>query len=158
MRSKTDAAINPGGPLVDMQGRIVGLNSSIASLGGGLFGGQTGSIGLGFALTITQAKRIADQLIATGHATRATLGVTAKPGTPTGAVLVAVAPGSAAAKAGLQPGDVITKVGIQLITDATALPAAINSAAPGATVTLTLTSGAGPPHTQTITLDTVPAT
>ncbi|MDT7557609.1 MAG: putative serine protease PepD, partial [Pseudonocardiales bacterium] len=113
---QTDAAINPGnsgGPLVDMQGRIVGLNSAIASLGSG-GGGQSGSIGLGFSIPINQAKRIADELIATGHATQAQLGVSVRDSQPNGAQLVSVAPGLAAAKAGLQAGDVVTKVGSQL--------------------------------------------
>jgi putative serine protease PepD len=61
-------------------------------------------------------------------------------------------------KAGLQPGDVISKIGDQLIPDAEALQAAINSANPGASATVTFTSGAGPVHTATATLDSVPAT
>jgi putative serine protease PepD len=157
---QTDAAINPGnsgGPLVDLQGRIIGLNAALASLGG-LFGGNQGSIGLGFSVPINQAKRIADELIATGHANQARLGVTARDSSPTGAQLLTVQPGSAAAKAGLHPGDIISKIGDQLITDSEALQAATNSAAPGSTVTVTLTSGAGPAHTTTVTLDSVPAT
>jgi putative serine protease PepD len=157
---QTDAAINPGnsgGPLVDMQGRIIGLNAALASLGG-LFGGSQGSIGLGFAVPINQAKRIADELVATGHATQAQLGVTARDNSPTGAQLVTVQPGSAAARAGLHPGDVISKFGDQLITDSQALQAATNSATPGSTVTLTLTSGAGAAHTTSVTLDSVPTT
>ena len=78
----------PGHPvvhLVDMQGRIVGLNSAIASLDSAQSGGRSGSIGLGFSIPINQAKRIADQLIATGHAEQAQLGVNIKDGSPTGA-------------------------------------------------------------------------
>src|SRR5262249_29375794 len=73
---QTDAAINPGnsgGPLVDMQGRVIGINTAIASLGG--VEGQAGSIGLGFAIPIDQARRIANQLIHDGRATQAILGV-----------------------------------------------------------------------------------
>ena len=66
-------------------------------------------------------------------------------------------PDSAAAKAGLQPGDVVTKIGNQMITDSTALVAAINSAAPGSTVPLTVTSGAGAPRTVSATLGSVTA-
>jgi putative serine protease PepD len=157
---QTDAAINPGnsgGPLVDMQGRIVGLNSAIASLDSAQSGGQSGSIGLGFSIPINQAKRIADQLIATGHAEQAQLGVNIKDGSPTGAQVAGVQAGSAAAKAGLQPGDLITKVNTQLIQDADALSAAINSQAPNTPVTLTVTSGAGAPRNVPVTLGSVTA-
>ncbi|GAA5167362.1 trypsin-like peptidase domain-containing protein [Pseudonocardia eucalypti] len=156
---QTDAAINPGnsgGPLVDMQGRIVGLNSAIASLGGSGTR-QSGSIGLGFSIPINQAKRIADELINTGHANQAQLGVSIRDGQPTGAQLAGVAPNSAAAKAGLQPGDVVTKIGTRLIEDADALVAAVNSAPPGGTISLTVTSGAGSPRNVSVTLDSVPA-
>jgi len=158
---QTDAAINPGnsgGPLVDMQGRIVGLNSAIASLGAGAGGGgQSGSIGLGFAIPINQAKRIADELIASGHATQAQLGVSVRDSQPNGAQLVSVQPGSAAASAGLQPGDVVTKVGDRLVQNSDALVAAINSAVPGSNVTLTVSSGAGAPRTVPVTLGSVTA-
>jgi putative serine protease PepD len=156
---QTDAAINPGnsgGPLVDMQGRIVGLNSAIASLGAG-GGGQSGSIGLGFAIPINQAKRIADELIASGHATQAQLGVSVRDSQPNGAQLVSVQPGSAAANAGLQPGDVVTKVGNRLVENSDALVAAVNSAVPGSNVTLTVSSGAGAPRTVPVTLGSVTA-
>jgi putative serine protease PepD len=154
---QTDAAINPGnsgGPLVDMQGRIVGLNSAIASLGRG---GQAGSIGLGFAIPINQAKRIADELVKTGHATRALLGVTVRDAQPTGAQVVTVQPNSAAATAGLQPGDIVTKVGDRLVENSDALVAAINSAVPGSNVTLTVSAGAGAPRQVPVTLGSVPA-
>ena len=76
---QTDAAINPGnsgGPLVNLAGQVVGINSAIASLGGG--GGQSGSIGVGFSIPIDQARWIAKQLIASGHATHAQLGVSVR--------------------------------------------------------------------------------
>jgi putative serine protease PepD len=151
---QTDAAINPGnsgGPLVDMAGRIVGLNSAIASLGGG-GGGQSGSIGLGFSIPINHVKRIADQLIATGHAEQPQLGVSVQDANPTGAQVAQVTPNSAAAKAGLKPGDLITKVDSQLIDDADSLVAAINSQAPKSTVTLTVASGAGAARQVPVTL------
>ena len=75
---QTDAAINPGnsgGALVDMSGPLVGMNSAIASLGGDSPDAQSGSIGLGFAIPVDQAKRIADELIRTGTAAHASLGV-----------------------------------------------------------------------------------
>jgi putative serine protease PepD len=156
---QTDAAINPGnsgGPLVDMQGRIVGLNSAIASLGAGR-GGQSGSIGLGFAIPINQAKRIADELVSTGHADQAQLGVSVRDFQPNGAQVVGVSPDSAAAKAGLQPGDVVSKVGDRLLESSDALVAAINSSVPGSTVNLTVKSGAGAQHTVPVTLGSVPA-
>lgn len=161
---QTDAAINPGnsgGPLVDMQGRIVGLNSAIASLGS-LGSGQAGSIGLGFAIPIYQAKRIADQLVATGHATRATLGVAVRDATtddavPSGAQITDVNADSPAAKAGLRPGDVVTKVGNRLVRNSDELVAAVNSADPGSTVNLTVSRGGGAPHTVAVTLASTPA-
>jgi putative serine protease PepD len=156
---QTDAAINPGnsgGPLVDMEGRIVGLNSAIASLGSNR-GGQTGSIGLGFAIPINQAKRIADELIATGHANQAQLGVSVRDAQPSGALVLSVQPNTAAGKAGLQPGDVVLKVGDRLLDGADALVAAINSAEPGSTVQLTVRSGDNHPHVVPVTLDSVPA-
>jgi putative serine protease PepD len=145
---QTDAAINPGnsgGALVDMQGRVVGITSAIASLGqsseGQSSGGQqSGSIGLGFAIPINQAARIGNELATQGFATRAVLGVSVADATPTGATLGQVAPGGAAANAGLRDGDVVTRVDARPVTDADSLVAAIRSEQPGATATLTVTS------------------
>jgi putative serine protease PepD len=137
---QTDAAINPGnsgGPLVDLAGRVVGINSAIASLGNGS-GGQSGSIGVGFAIPIDQAKRIAQQLIDTGKATHPQLGVSVSDATTTnGALLQAVTAGGPADKAGLKAGDVVTKVGGKNVDSANALIAHIRSEAPGATVSVT---------------------
>ena len=75
---QTDAAINPGnsgGALVNMNGQLVGVNSAIATLGADSPDAQSGSIGLGFAIPVDQAKRIADELISTGKASHASLGV-----------------------------------------------------------------------------------
>jgi putative serine protease PepD len=156
---QTDAAINPGnsgGPLVDMQGRIVDLNSAIASLGSG-GDQQSGSIGLGFAIPINQTKRIADELIATGHATRAALGVTVRDAEPAGAQVVSVIPGQAAAQAGLKPGDVVAKIGNRLVQDSDELVAAVNSANPGSSVALSVSSGGAAPRQVQVTLGSVPA-
>ena len=74
---QTDAAINPGnsgGALVDMNGAVIGINSAIASLSQSTDGSQPGSIGVGFAIPIDQAKRIAQEIIDTGKATHAVLG------------------------------------------------------------------------------------
>jgi putative serine protease PepD len=156
---QTDAAINPGnsgGPLVDMQGRIVGINSAIASLGSG-GDKESGSIGLGFAIPINQAKRIADELIATGHATRAALGVLVRDADPAGAQLVNVIAGGAGAQAGLKPGDVVTKIGNRLVQDSDDLVAAVNSANPGSSVALAVSSGGAAPRQVQVTLGSVPA-
>ncbi|MDD7936017.1 S1C family serine protease [Actinomycetospora straminea] len=153
---QTDAAINPGnsgGALVDMQGRVIGITSAIASLGqsqGGQ-GGQSGSIGLGFAIPIDQAQRIGTELINQGYATRAVLGVGVTEGAD-GAVLGQVAPGGPAAAAGLQQGDVVTRVNDRVIPDADSLVAAIRSQEPGAQVTLTVTSPGGQPRPVPVTL------
>jgi putative serine protease PepD len=145
---QTDAAINPGnsgGPLVDLQGRVIGVNSAIASLSTeGIAGGQTGSIGLGFAIPINEAKRIAEQIITQGYATHAIIGVQldatytgegAK--ISTGTSSSGVSSGGPAAKAGLQPGDVIVAVDGERITTADELIVAIRSRVPGQTITLT---------------------
>ena len=141
---QTDAAINPGnsgGPLADMQGRVIGINSAIASLG--LSNGQAGSIGLGFAIPIDQARRIANELVRTGRATQAILGVSVPVGRPgdRGAKVQQVTDGSAAAAAGIKPGDVITKVDDRLIDSGDALIAAIRSQEPGSQVEITIGSG-----------------
>ncbi|MDD7967619.1 S1C family serine protease [Actinomycetospora lemnae] len=150
---QTDAAINPGnsgGALVDMQGRVIGITSAIASLGQSS-GGQSGSIGLGFAIPIDQAQRIGTELINQGYATRAVLGVGVTEGAD-GAVLGQIAPGGPAAAAGLQQGDVVTRVDDRVIPDADSLVAAIRSQEPGAQVTLTVTSPGGQPRPVPVTL------
>lgn len=154
---QTDAAINPGnsgGALVDMQGRVVGITSAIASLGGQSSGGQqqqSGSIGLGFAIPIDQAARIGNELVSQGFATRAVLGVGVTEGSD-GAVLGQITPGGAAANAGLAEGDVVTRVNDRVIPDADSLVAAIRSQQPGAQVTLTVTSPGGQPREVPVTL------
>jgi putative serine protease PepD len=138
---QTDTAINPGnsgGPLVNMSGQVVGINSAIATLGAG---GQSGSIGLGFAIPIDSARPIADQLVKSGKAAHAVLGVNAGDVQSAdgggGAVLEAVKPGGPAAAAGLQPGDVVTKVGDRSIDSSSALVAAVRSKQPGDEVSVT---------------------
>jgi len=155
---QTDAAINPGnsgGALVDMNGNLIGVNSAIASLGGGpdSGGSQPGSIGLGFAIPVDQAKRIADQLISTGTVQHASLGVklAANNSAPGAAVAGVVADGPAAA-AGLDKGAVITKVDNQPIDSPEALVAAIRSKAPGDSVTVTYADPSGAEHTAAVTL------
>ena len=126
---QTDAAINPGnsgGALVNMSGQLVGVNSAIATLGADSPDAQSGSIGLGFAIPVDQAKRIADELISTGKATHASLGVqvTSDKGTP-GAKVVDVVQGGAASTAGVPKGVVVTKVDDRPINSADALVAAV---------------------------------
>ena len=153
---QTDAAINPGnsgGALVNGNGELIGINSAIASLGQSQSGAQSGSIGLGFAIPVDHAQRIAQELISTGHATQAVLGVATSttPGT-LGAVVAKIVAGSPAATAGLVPGDTITKVDTQLVDSSDALAAAVRSHNPGDTITLTTTTQGGPSHTVTATL------
>ncbi len=152
---QTDAAINPGnsgGPLTDMQGRVIGINTAIASLGFG--SGQAGSIGLGFAIPIDQARRIANELVRTGQATQAILGVSVPPGREEdgAAVIQQVVPGSAAAAAGIQPGSTIPKLDNRVINSGDALVAAIRSRAPGSQVTLTVKNPAGDTREVQVTL------
>jgi putative serine protease PepD len=155
---QTDAAINPGnsgGPLVDMQGRVIGINTAGASIGSE---GPAGSIGLNFAIPIDQAKRIADEIVTSGAVQRAVLGV-AVAGIPfaesNGAIVQAVEPGSAAAAAGIRPGEMITKVDDRLIRSGDELVAAIRSYPPGAQVKVTLSAPDGSnPRTVQLTLGT----
>ena len=157
---QTDAAINPGnsgGPLVNLEGEVVGINSAIASLGSST-GGQSGSIGLGFSIPIDQARAIATQLIDTGSATHAQLGVSVRDAAPSGsqsfsdgAAVAGVTSSGAAAKAGLRSGDVITKVGDRTVDSADALIAAIRSHRPGDKVVLTVVQG-GSSRAVTVTL------
>ena len=156
---QTDAAINPGnsgGALVNMKGELIGVNSAIASMGGGdgAGGGQSGSIGLGFAIPADQAKRIADELVSTGTATHGSLGVQlSKDATNTsGAAIADVVDGSPAAAAGLPSGAVITKVDGQVIDGPEALVAAVRSKAPGDKVSVTYLDDSGAVQTTQITL------
>ena len=121
----------------------MGINSAIASLGAGA-GGQSGSIGLGFSIPIDQARTIAQELIDTGKATHAQLGVSVQDasaagsaGFSDGASVAAVTAGGAAEAAGLAAGDVITKVGDRPVDSADALIAAVRSHRPGDEVVLT---------------------
>jgi len=153
---QTDAAINPGnsgGALVNMNGELIGVNSAIATLGGDSQEAQSGSIGLGFAIPVDQAKRIADELISTGTASHASLGVQVSNDTSShGAKIVEVTQGGAAAAAGLPSGVVITKVDDRVISSSDALVAAVRSRAPGDKVTLTYVDASGKAQTLEVTL------
>lgn len=162
---QTDASINPGnsgGPLLDASGAVIGINSAIqSSSSGGLGGsGQSGSIGLGFAIPINQAKNVAQQLIRTGKPVYAKIGasVSLEEGT-SGAKITeqgasgaaAVESGGPAAKAGLKPGDVITKLDDMVIDSGPTLIGEIWTHRPGDTVKLTYTRD-GKTHTTDVTL------
>ena len=132
---QTDAAINPGnsgGPLVDMNARVIGVNSAIATVRGSEE--QSGNIGLGFAIPIDQARRTAQQLIATGKASYPVIGASVDMTFEGGARVSAVSAGSPAAKAGLRVGDVITSINSQTVDSAEVLIVAIRTHQPGESV------------------------
>ncbi|WP_094288363.1 S1C family serine protease [Mycobacterium lehmannii] len=152
---QTDAAVNPGnsgGALVNMRGELIGVNSAIASMGSGS-GGQSGSIGLGFAIPSDQAKRVAHELVTTGSASHGALGVKlGREATKAGGATVAVVDGGPASAAGLPSEAVITKVDNQPIDGPEALVAAIRSRAPGEDVSVTYLDGSGAAQTAQVTL------
>jgi len=138
---QTDAAINPGnsgGPLVDKTGAVVGVNSAIATLGSS-YGSQSGSIGLGFAIPINQARRTAEELIKTGKSSYPVLGISVDTSFAEGGARVAsVSPDSPAQSAGIETGDVIIELGGRKITNSDELIVAIRDKAPGDQVSITL--------------------
>jgi putative serine protease PepD len=156
---QTDAAINPGnsgGPLVDSTGAVIGVNSAIATLGSS-FGAQSGSIGLGFAIPINQARKTADQLIKNGKATYPVLGVSIDMKFEGEGALItkndkAILPGGPAARAGLKAGDVIIKFDGRTITSAEELIVAIRAKSVGDKAELTYTRN-GVSATTTVVLD-----
>lgn len=127
---QTDAAINPGnsgGPLVNATGAVIGINTAIRTLASDP--SSAGSIGLGFAMPVNDASRIATALIDQGHITHATLGVSvrsATDGSATGALVQAVDGGGPAAQAGIQEGDVITQIGDRTVRNADELAVAVD--------------------------------
>ncbi len=152
---QTDAAINPGnsgGPLLDSAGRLVGVNTQIASPSGA-------SAGIGFAIPVDEVNRIVPRLIKDGRFVRPALGVTAGPpdlrralDLPKGVAIVRVGAGTPAAKAGLMPfrrgsrgevvgGDVITAVNDEPVADLDAMLNLLERRQPGETVTLTVWRG-----------------
>ncbi|MFE9497643.1 S1C family serine protease [Streptomyces collinus] len=162
---QTDASINPGnsgGPLLDASGAVIGINSAIqSSSSGGLgSGGQSGSIGLGFAIPINQAKYVAQQLIKTGKPVYAKIGASVSLEDSTGGAKItdqgtggsaAVESGGPADKAGLKPGDVITKLDDHVIDSGPTLIGEIWTHKPGDKVTVTYKRGGGE-HTVDLTL------
>jgi putative serine protease PepD len=160
---QTDAAINPGnsgGPLVNMAGEVIGVNSSIrtASSGSPFGGSEGGSIGLGFAISLEKVWPVVQQLRDGETPTHARLGVsvtdaTSSNGLLTGAGVREVNPGSAAEKAGLERGDVVTKVDDQPVSSSESLVATIRGYRPGDTVALTVVSDGNDTRTVEVTLD-----
>jgi S1-C subfamily serine protease len=145
---QTDAAINPGnsgGPLTDSLGRLIGVNTAIASTASsGL--GQSGNIGLGFAIPINEAKRVYTEIITspTHTSTRPILGVffdTAFTGV--GAKVSQLVPGEGAEKAGIPVGAIVTAIDGARIADQISAIVKIRSYAPGASIQVTVTMPAG---------------
>jgi len=160
---QTDAAINPGnsgGPLVDLDGEVIGVNSAIATLGSSI-GGESGNIGVGFAIPINQARRTIEQLISKGAAQFPIIGASLDPAFKgPGARIRADAAqdgspplikGGPAEAAGVRPGDVITAINGTRVADSAELIVAIRSHRPGETVTLTV-KRSGSEHQIRVTL------
>ena len=156
---QTDAAINPGnsgGALVDAQGRIIGVNSAIATLSSG---GASGSIGLGFSIPINEAKRVIEEIIATGKSTRPVLGVFFDTEfTGIGARILRLSPGEGAEKAGIPAGSVIKTIDGVKIPDEIAAIVKIRSYAPGTTITVVVDlPNSGGSKSFKVTLGTAPS-
>jgi putative serine protease PepD len=153
---QTDAAINPGnsgGPLVNLRAQVVGVNSAIATTGGSI-GGESGNIGVGFAIPIEQVKITADQILRDGEARYPVIGAKVKTGESDGkgAEVDSIVPDTPADTGGLEKGDVITEVDGARVTDGIALIVAIRTHQPGETVTFTVLRG-GKERSLTLTLD-----
>jgi putative serine protease PepD len=165
---QTSAAINPGnsgGALVNASGQLIGINSAIASLGSSSgSSSQSGSIGIGFAIPVNEARSIASQLISTGTATHPYLGVASKDGVVTygsakraAAVLASVVSGTPADKAGLQTGDAVIAVDGNSIDGSLSLVAQVREHNVGDQVNLTVVRG-GQSKNIEVTLVATPAT
>jgi putative serine protease PepD len=148
---QTDAAINPGnsgGALVNTKGEIIGVNVAIASAGGDS-SSSSGNIGVGFSIPINNAKRVAQEIIRNGKATHGQFGVSVKAksasasasGFSVGAEVATVESGSAADKAGVKVGDVVTKFQDLAVNDPNQLTAAVREQPAGATVKVTILRG-----------------
>jgi len=159
---QTDAAINPGnsgGALVNSKGEIIGVNVAIASAGSGTSTSQSGNIGVGFSIPINNAKRVAQEIIDNGKASHGQLGVSVKAKTTSGANsefsvgadVATVEPSSAAGKAGIKVGDVITKFNDLTIGEPNQLTAAVREQPAGSKVKITVQRG-GSEQTFDVTL------
>jgi serine protease Do len=167
---QTDAAINPGnsgGALINAKGQLIGMNTMILTGGGnGVFGGEAGNIGIGFAVPSNLAKGVMDQIMKTGKVSRGYMGVTLGEVTADkapffglkeakGAIVGDVTPGAPGAKAGLKSGDVITAIDGKQVEGPDDLTMDVISKAPGSTVTLDVMRD-GKPMTLKVTLGTRP--
>jgi len=138
---QTDAAINPGnsgGPLVNLLGQVVGVNSAIATTGGG--GGEAGNIGVGFAIPIEQVRITADQILRTGKARYPVIGAKVQTGERggEGALIDEVLDGTPADRSGLKKGDLVVALEGDKITDGIALIVSIRAHQPGETLAFTV--------------------
>ncbi|MFF4992155.1 S1C family serine protease [Streptosporangium saharense] len=159
---QTDAAINPGnsgGPLVNAAGEVIGVNSAIATLGRSL-GGQSGSIGLGFAIPVNHARRVAEELITTGSAKKSRIGITIDQSYQGTGVRIdtevrsgtqPIEPKGPADKAGLKPGDIIVEINGTVLQDGYELIALIRNKAPGEKLTVKFQRG-GQEKTTVVTI------
>ena len=166
---QTDAAINPGnsgGALVNAKGQLIGINVAIASTGSASSDSQSGNIGVGFSIPSNVAKRIADEIIKDGKATHGLLGALvtnklfdekASTSFSVGALIKEVTADGAAAAAGLQAGDVVTKFNGQVILEAGDLTAAVRWEPAGATATVEFLRD-GKPQKATVTLGSLQVT
>ncbi|GAA2722682.1 S1C family serine protease [Actinocorallia aurantiaca] len=155
---QTDAAINPGnsgGPLVDLSsGQVIGVNTAIASLSSG--SGESGSIGLGFAIPSNKVRQVAETLIQGGTVKKTVIGISMDLTYVGDGVQVlnnqqGIVKNGPADKAGLKPGDIILKVDDKAITSTESLIVAVASHAPGDKVTITYRRG-GQEKTAQVTL------
>lgn len=160
---QTDASINPGnsgGALVNVGGELIGINTAILSPSGG-------NLGIGFAVPSNMARNVMDQIIRTGKVTRGFMGVSIQDITPQlatamklsdrkGALVGDVEPNSPAARAGLQPGDVIVEVNGKPVTDSRELRLSVSAMAPGTPINMRVSRN-GQPRNVMLTLGDVPA-
>ena len=151
---QTDAAINPGnsgGPLVNLHGQVIGINSAIVTLGATL-GGETGSIGLGFAIPIDQVRRTVRQLLEDGEAEYPVIGAKVRTDDAEAAIIDSVEPGTPAEDAGIEKGDHILSIDGDPITGGVDLIVSIRSHLPGETIQVEFERD-GETETVAITLD-----
>jgi putative serine protease PepD len=146
---QTDAAINPGnsgGALTDCSGNLIGVPSAGASVPDGSGGSSSGDVGLGFAIPVSTAESVSNEIIETGSVTHSYLGIQAaqippsaaqQAGTSEGLYVVAVVPGGPASVAGLRRADIITEINGEAATDPNQLTAVTLTEKPGDTVTIT---------------------
>jgi putative serine protease PepD len=151
---QTDAAINPGnsgGPLVNLHGQVIGINSAIVTLGATL-GGETGSIGLGFAIPIDQVRRTVRQLVQDGEAEYPVIGAKVRTDDAEAAIIDSVEPGTPAEDAGIEKGDQILSIDGDPITGGVDLIVSIRSHLPGETIQVEFERD-GETETVAVTLD-----